>query len=116
MYIQLGEKALRFLTSSSASFTMYFPPRCTNRAVSHVPVSGGEDGWIDKRKTCSMGNKTSLKKQKRKGSEIDLSINTSGDNVISIDIDEESIDQCRRKKRSTSRNRIDYCEDSDSFE
>lgn len=114
MYIQLGEKALRFLTSSSASFIMYFPPRITNRAVKHVPVSGGEDGWIDKRKTFSIGNNTSLKKKKRKGSDIDVSINTRGDNVISIDIDEESIGKRRRKKRSVSKNRIDYCEDSDS--
>jgi hypothetical protein len=117
MYIQLGEKALRFLNSSSASFTMYFPPRSTNGALKHVPVPGGENGWIDKKKTRVIGNNTSLKKKKRKkGSAIDVSSNTCDDNVISIDIDEESIGKCHRQKRSINKNRIVYCEDSDTSE
>ncbi len=119
MYIQLCAKALQFLTSPIASFIMYFPPRSATGAQKNIPASGGKDGWLDKRKKPYSENKKDIKKNKKGGmgaSNDRLPVVQRDDYVISIDIDEESIEQGQRKRRNIAKKKIDYCEESDSSE
>jgi len=119
MYISIGQKALRFLTSPTASFSIYFPPRSnaaksSTLAKKRVSSSGEDDGWLTtkRRRKSSSEHIDDSKNQKRglPSTKRKLPAANRTSEVISIDLDDESNDDGNTRKS------INYCEDSGSSE